>query len=105
MFYIYAQMYAYKALENCTRVQWGAVVRVVWVQSNLRGTTSVEGHFQLVATQQKYNCTMNGFLQSVASIRNSTGSLPYIQSLFSRCHNFVNNTILFVRFYHDMYCH
>jgi hypothetical protein len=25
MFYIYAQMYAYKALENCTRVQWGAV--------------------------------------------------------------------------------
>ena len=47
--------------------------------------------------------TMNGFLQRVASSRNS--SLAYTQSLFSKNHNFVNNTILFVRIYHDINCY
>ena len=46
----------WKTAPGCSGVQWGAVVRVVWVQSNLHGTTSVEGHFQLVAAQQKYIC-------------------------------------------------
>lgn len=42
-----------EALENCTRVQ-GVQLHVVWVQSNLHGTTSVKGRIKLVAVQHNY---------------------------------------------------